>query len=391
MQCCFRRERMHLTWITPWTRVCGIADYSKALWPAVAAELQREGHQATLVSLDEYPTARALVARLKELGSDVIHFQHEYGIYGGKNPPFYRFPSMVKAVREGLPGARIIATAHTVLPQGYQFPTQGRGLEVPFRALANSVLGKRLNHLWHQKTWGGLDGVIVHSQYQVSSVQAAGCSRVVVIPHFVPKAGGLQGTVPREVSGEAVAREILVFGFFTPEKGQDIAIEAFAELNLKLDRARPVRLVLAGGVRRKRDQAYLADCRMRVRELKLSHQVEVTGFVEKQKVDSYFARAALVLAPFRETSGSGSLAQALARRVPILASDLILNREIAERVPGALAFFKSEDPKDCAEQMFRLLGDDMGRRRLGEAAGRYAQMCSPEAVARAHFEAYRGG
>ena len=34
----------------------------------------------------------------------------------------------------------------------------------------------------------------------------------------------------------------------------------------------------------------------------------------------------------------------------MLASDLLLNREINDRVPDALAFFASEDSLDCARQ-----------------------------------------
>ena len=89
------------------------------------------------------------------------------------------------------------------------------------------------------------------------------------------------------------------------------------------------------------------------------------------------------------TSGSASLVQALARGVPVLASDLPLNREINERVPDTLAFFASEDPVDCARQIERLLADRDRRERLGRQALQYAAAYSPANIARLHLDLYR--
>jgi glycosyltransferase involved in cell wall biosynthesis len=115
----------------------------------------------------------------------------------------------------------------------------------------------------------------------------------------------------------------------------------------------------------------------------------VTGFLPAEEIDARFGKSALVIAPFRETSGSGSLVQALGRKAAVLASDLPLNREIAEREPGSLAFFRSEDPDDLAKEAIRLLEDSAARKALSEAAGRYGSRHSPELVAAQHFELYR--
>ena len=383
---------MRVAWISTWTRVCGIADYSHALFPAVRLALARMGHEAELFSIDQYPTTAQMVTALAAYQPKVIHFQHEYGIFGGKNPPGYRFPKLVSALRRKIPGVRLLATAHTVLEPDYQFPTEGRGIQKPLRKLANLLVLKSLRRTWGPGTWGRLDGVIVHSSRQKAAVMSAAPKTAEVIPHFVFRTQGIQGTVSRNSPSlppqlSKISRDapvVLVFGFFTPEKGQDIAIEAFA-LNKSTSKSI---LVLAGGVRRKEDQAYYDRCTRRIQELGLSERVVVTGFVESKWMDALYARATLVVVPFRETSGSGSLAQAFARGAAVLASDIALNLEVAEREPGALAFFKSEDAQDLATSMKNLLEADTALASLRQASRRYAELYSPENTAESHARFY---
>jgi glycosyltransferase involved in cell wall biosynthesis len=145
---------------------------------------------------------------------------------------------------------------------------------------------------------------------------------------------------------------------------------------------------LAGGVRRPEDQPYYDQCVQLIDSLGLKDRVKITGFIPTDGMDSFFDSCKLVLAPFRATSGSGSLAQALARGTPILASDLLLNREIVERQPGALSFFKSLDPVDCARKVCELLDRDELRIGLQEAAKKYAERLKPARVAEKHSEFY---
>lgn len=363
---------MKVIWVTSWSRQCGIADYSKVLWPRVQAELQRHGIEGEIVSLDEYCTRKALQKKLVALKPDLIHFQHEYGLFGGKTPPFYWFPRLVHFLKKQIPQCRLTATAHTVLSANYRFPIKGRGLEIPFRLFANSFLSGVLNNLWSKGTWGSLDGVMVHSRHQIDAVERSGCQKTRVIPHFV-QIPPLTGTVRRNSVGDQ--KTVLVFGFFTPEKGQDIAIKAFSRLPSN------ARLILAGSVRRKKDQFYFDSCMSLAKKLGVRGRIQLTGFVEGAAMNELYCVADLVLAPFRETSGSGSLAHALGRRATILASDLPLNLEIAEREKNALTFFKSEDPEDCAHQMMQLFKNLPAMRELQEGAGQYALKVGPEKIA----------
>lgn len=369
-------------WVSTWSRVCGIADYSQILFPEVKRVFEAQtGETLQMVSLDDFPTVSAVFSEIDRISPDFVHFQHEFGIFGGKNPPHYFFPRLIAMLRELRPEIRLIATAHNVLEPKYRYPVKGRGIQVPARALVNSFLLPFLRPLWGQRTWGNLDATVVHSRVQKPWIEDSGCRHVSVIPHFVSR---VTESLKKET---CVERKILVFGFFSPEKGQDIAIEAFAKI------ADPsLRLILAGGTRRSGDVKYLAHCRSRVRELGLEHRVEFTGYVAADRMDALYREADLVLAPFRETTGSGSLAHALARGALILSSDLSLNREITERQPDALSFFKSENADDCARVIQELLfepGAKENTQKHRMAALAYAQQMSPEKIAEAHAKLYR--
>lgn len=336
--------------------------------------------------LESRDAVAALVQKVAQAGPDLLHIQHEFGFMGSKTPGRYRFPALVRQLRATCPGLKIVATAHTTITPDYRYPVQGRGAQAPLRAVANVALLPFLKKLWIQKSWGPLDGVIVHSRYQLPTIVASGCPRSATIPHYVPnRYGAAQGsTSDSSVPGvDEKLPVLLVFGYFTPEKAQDVVIRAMLHLKGKAF------LVLGGGVRRGQDQSYFNHCQSLVRDLELEKSVLITGFLSWDQLDYLCKKAALVLLPFRETSGSGSLADLFSRGVPVLASDLRLNQEISERIPGAMAYFKSEDPEDCARQIKRLLENKEEMKQLGMAGLKYATEHDPQKMAGRHLDFYR--
>jgi D-inositol-3-phosphate glycosyltransferase len=358
----------------------GIASYSRLLWPAVAEAARADGmfEPLRLVQTALGESADAIPAA-KKLQPDLVHVQHEYGLFGGTNLFLDVLPLWLRRLRQALPpGTPIVATAHSVLQDEHRFATRGRGWRGPLYDLANATLLPWLRHRWGEGTWGRFQGVIVHSSLQAAYLQTCGLSVMAAIPHVVPEislpaAEPMFNTVPR----------ITVFGYFCPEKGQDVVIEAMRHVRS------PVLLRLAGGVGHPMNSGYHERCQRRITELGLRDRIAVTGFVPEAEVSPLFLESDLVVAPFRTTNGSGSLVQALARGAAVLASDLPLNREINDRVPGTLAFFASEDPLDCARQIESLLADQNRRQSLRQQAYRYASNYSPAVIARQHLEFYR--
>jgi len=383
---------LKVCWVTPWDRKCGIADYSKNLWPAVSSRLEQKKQEGFVLSLDTYDSGTEILKQIKMFRPDIVHFQHEYGLFGGKNPPFYSYPRLIKYLKRNLSGVKLFATAHTVLPPDYKYQVKGKKLyERPIRSILNFAFLPFLKKTWGKKTWGELDAVVVHSKLQKSVVEMCGTKLVVEIPHFVPWSNDFEikfrKVLPIDYINiwkktNNIKFVLMVFGFFTPEKGQDVAIRALCEL------PSDVGLVLAGGVRRRGDEKYHSDCVDLIKMLGLGDRVMLPGFIKNNDIDSYFAAIDFVIAPFRETSGSGSLVHGIARGATIFASDLPINLEIINRVPDALVLFRSEDYKDLADKIMAYYSKPELLNSLKTGATEYARVYSVGAIAQEHVELY---
>ena len=366
---------MKVAWLAPARERCGISDYTDVLYPEVARADAATFQLMRFQDGTSFDDLARSVEALKVFSPNVIHLQHEYGLFGGKNPPWNQFPNWFRVLRSEFPKAKLVATAHTVLDPEYRYPMQGSFVSRSVRQVANLVLVDFLRNQWGPGTWGGFDRVIVHSRHQLPAFPT-GQARV--IPHFVPHVG----------SPSQMGKDFVVFGFFTPDKGQDIAIQAYADF-LKQHPGTSTNLVLAGGLRREEDSFYFDQCKKLISDLKLQDRVLITGYLPDHQIDAVFDRALLVIAPFRTTSGSGSIVHAFARRKAVLASDLILNRELDERVPGCLDFFQSEDSSVLALAMGRVANDLERVRQLEKAGSDYARIYSVAATAQSHREFYR--
>ncbi|OFZ53955.1 MAG: hypothetical protein A2428_16275 [Bdellovibrionales bacterium RIFOXYC1_FULL_54_43] len=382
--------RSRLLWIAP-EKQGGIQSYSDVLWPEVRGKWVEAGFPVCEPLHAPLRSERELndsLEKLVRLEPSLIHIQHEYGLFGSKVPGRYSFPAWLKKVRAALPKARVILTGHSVFDFSYRYPLQARGWQTPMRALTNAFFIRHFARYWNFQTWGKVDGVIVHSRNQLATIEASRAPRFSAIPHFVPTTRNAEHKIHESLKSiPQGSKKVVVFGYFTPEKGQDIALRAFQALGKSFRTG--VSLILAGGLRRAQDRAFHERCLAQARELGIADRVWTTGYVEPEYLEGLYGMADLVLAPFRETSGSGTLAQAFARGMPVLASDLPLNREITEREPGCLAFFRSEDPEDCAGKIKELLANDPARETLKAAARRYAEKCAPARIAEEHVRFYQ--
>ncbi len=349
----------------------GIHSYSKTLWDSVSRNFNSTAPFALNEPwfLKEGQDFEAFEEHLSGNPSEFVHIQHEYGLFGGKSPGKYRFPRWISRMKRAFPSVQWMATAHTVIGPEYRYPYDGTGVQKPLRWAANQLLLPSLQKLWNRSTWGPLALVWVHSSLQQKVLQEGAHSKIAVLPHYVPQAEQIDLKSKEAAQAE---RTVLVFGFFSVDKGQDLLLKALRHLPPS------VKAVLAGGVRRRQDEAYYQSCVQLIQEHRLQDRVKITGFVPDEQIQAYYEAADFIVAPFRATSGSGSLAQGLARGALILASDLPLNREIAERVPQSLRFFRSADENDLAQQMKHLLFElkDEEKKAWSRAAALYANRYS---------------
>ncbi|MHA1262691.1 MAG: glycosyltransferase [Candidatus Freyarchaeota archaeon] len=269
---------------------------------------------------------------------DLLHVQHEYGIWGGLEGGFYG-----ELKQLGLP---IITTAHAV---GMNFMVD--------RVLANAS-----------------DKVIVHNEY--CRKRFVGDS--VIIPH-----GCLD---PIECPPEDECKETLgvpkeaplvgYVGFITPAKGLEYVINAMTKV-------KEAALLIGGGYHTGMETGYMQELKERSMSM-LPGRVQWLGYVEDEMLPVVYGAMRVVTYPSVSMSESGALLMALSHQKAVIASSLKPTRE-KEKL-GALTTFKNV--KELRRKIRKLLINDMWRRELEEGARRYVAQNSWVNVAQKHVELY---
>jgi glycosyltransferase involved in cell wall biosynthesis len=226
-------------------------------------------------------------------------------------------------------GAPLVLTAHDVLPR-----EAGRARRVAQRRL-----------------YDRFDAVVAHTEHsRVRLTQELGVApeRVHVIPHgaFAHLAELPAAPPPFQTD----KRVVLFFGLLRPYKGLDVLLQAWRGID-------DAELWIVG-MPRMDVAALVADAPPNVRL--------VPRFVADAKLPAYFARADLVVLPYREIEQSGVLFTALAFGKPLLVSDVGGFAEIAER--GAAHAVAPGDAGALHDALTGLLANPAALRALGERA-----------------------
>lgn len=287
---------------------------------------------------------RDVVARrLHAIDPDIVHFR---GVFEGQAALAYAQRKGIPAVFEanGLPSVEL----------QYHYPAVG----------ASMPMLARLRDLEAQAL-GGADMVITQSQTTLGFLRGRGLqpqTPAVVIPNGADIADG----PPPQAEDDVV----LYTGTLAPWQGVAELLMAARRCN----RARPVRFVLAGPVRRR----WRVQLERFIRRLKVDDAVTLAGPVERGVLAKQIAAATICVAPLRrdvrnKTQGCSpiKLYEYLAAARPVVATDLPCVREIVDEDRGEL--IASPRPKLLAERILGLLDDPQRRERLGQAGQAWVQ------------------
>jgi glycosyltransferase involved in cell wall biosynthesis len=172
------------------------------------------------------------------------------------------------------------------------------------------------------------------------------------------------GAAPAPVAVGSGIPTLLCLGSVTPTKGQDVLVSALARL---ADRSWRCRLV--GPLTRSPSQ--VAQVRAAVADHDLGSRIELSGSLAGADLAAAFASADLLVLPSRAESFGMVLVEALARGIPVVASDVGGVREAVGTAPSGEVpglFVAREDPAELAAALARVLDDDTLRLRLRRAA-----------------------
>jgi glycosyltransferase involved in cell wall biosynthesis len=242
-------------------------------------------------------------------------------------------------------GARrpLVLTAHDVLPRE---PAPGQ------RAA-------------QRRLYDHFDAVIVHSEHGRERLErelGVEAERVHVIPHGALV--HLADTPPAPPSLQTDKRVVLFFGLLRPYKGIDVLLEAWRGIE-------DAELWIIG-----MPLMNISSLLEQLRSLPGPPTVRlVPRYVSDAELAGYFARADLLVLPYRQIEQSGVLFTALAFGKPLLLSDVGGFAELA--LTGAARVVPAGDSRALHEALAELLGDPsalalMGERARAAAAGEYA-------------------
>lgn len=360
--------------------------YRRAHAGVAAGERSRRGVAGKLAEhLPGMLRCRRVVAQ-----ADIAHFQWL---------PIQQLDAHLLPRRKGPIGRpRLLITAHDVLPRE---PRRGQ------------LRGQR-------KLYERFDAIVVHSRHgadrltgelriapeKVHVIRHGAFAHLAVLPVGPPPFGahGERGVDPRKgkaaeggaaEGGTALAEVpvggrapvVLFFGLLRPYKGLDVLLEAWHRL--RADERQSAQLWIAGMPRMSLAAAGLPDLHTTAgRRAAAEARIHVAPrFITDGELPAYFARADLVVLPYREIDQSGVLFTALAFGKPLLLSAVGGFPELA--ATGAARLVPPGDPDALADALGQLLGDPSELQRMASAARRAAEgPYSWAAIAKEHLRLY---
>jgi len=323
--------------ITPWKVKCGIASYSEALSKALA----EKGVDVYIIRLPRFgrksaPIFGQVVDKIPVLDIDLIHVQHEYGLFNGHEATFYN-----RLKRLGKP---IVSTMHAVGNSGID------------RAIANAS-----------------DKMIVHNEFCKKRLRLDS----EVIPHGCkPSETMPRGEARRRIGIDERVPLVGYCGFISQYKGLETLIEAVSKISHSA-------LLIGGGWHAEPGTQYIATLNQMTESL-LQHRCKWIGFVPDEELPMAYGAMDVVVYPSVYSTESGALLMALSHGKAVIANRLPPFKE-KEKL-GALTTFRGVN--SLVKKIRKVLRDEEYRASLEEGATAYAEANTWSKVAEQHIELY---
>jgi glycosyltransferase involved in cell wall biosynthesis len=388
---------MHICLISTFTPApCGIATYSHYLIDGllsvdrklhitvlaespVANDLRARVHVIDAFSEDS-DYGLAILRQVRACAPDVVHIQHEYGIFGFDG----RFVRLLAGLRElRVP---VVVTLHTVHTRS--------SLDVGCCWRADRMLPTHLDIENVQRQLCDLsDVIVIHQDCPMRTTliaQGAHADRVASIPHGTVKEAGILSAAAKKHLGYAAENSLLVaFGYFEPSKNHQRLLEAFSLLRLRQPNAK---LWIGGHVRWPAPPArqYKAHIVNLIDQMGLREHVTLWEEpLPEADVPMLLSAADVGCFVYREDtySSSGALHRMLGSGKPIVASHIPKFHELRRIAPEILV--DPDCPDEIARVLIRLLEDSSFRTLITNKALQFAAETSWPLVANAHLDVYR--
>mgnify|MGYP001170067065 FL=1 len=195
------------------------------------------------------------------------------------------------------------------------------------------------------------DEIVVHNHFTASELlkkNPGAEKKVIIIPH------GDFLELPSSVSkDDAIAQlgldkkmpKVLFFGMIKPTKGLDVLLKAMQKINAQV--------IVAGRVRKQSMSDYTEAFSDLKKQGKLVTDI---NYITNEKRDLYFKSADVIVLPYTKIYQSGVLLMAMSYGIPVIASDLQPNLELASEI-DCMEFFRVGDHLMLERVMSSLLAN----------------------------------
>jgi len=314
---------------------CGIASYTQYLSDAikeckkevqVISQVGASGEKVFPVfSPGDSDISNKLFHLASKITPDVIHIQHEFGLYGSEHG-IQIIDFILRCKIEDVP---VVTTLHTVNENA------GRG-----------------EHIILENIIKNSSAIIVHEEYQKKIInELFGFNdKIFVIAHGVrncnhhPEAKDLLKIKDKKV--------ILLAGYFRPTKCFDKIVRLFPKVVKKIETAV---LLVAGKMRGLEHSDYQDYFFNLINNSPVKKNIHVLrGQFPQYTFDIIMSAADIIVLPYEIGAQSGILAQSSAFNIPAVTSDLLSFKLWNERSGGGITAYND---KDYIKQIYNILTD----------------------------------
>ncbi len=323
---------------------CGIATYThylqeelknKSVVVYILSQCGAKGENVfETYNPDDKDIAYKLFHMVSKLTPDLIHIQHEFGLFG-----YDRGVQVLDfLLRCKLASIPVVTTLHTV----YKSP-----------GWVERVITSEILKLSRE--------VIVHEEYQKEFIESEykSLNPINVFPHGVRNVDSIKGA--KELLGLGNKKVVLLAGYFRTTKHFEKLIDIFPEV---LEKVKNAVLLIACRLRisehnEKRDRLLrmmrFLDSKDHIRILK--------GQFPQHTLDTIMSTADVVVMPYSAGAQSGMLAQFSAHHIPTVTSDLLSFKIWNKTTGGGLTSFTD---KDFAANICKVLEDEDYSKKMRE-------------------------
>lgn len=223
-----------------------------------------------------------------------------------------------------------------------------------------------------------VDAVMVPSKTLLEEIRASGAvlPENVVVSHYGTRVFAREGAAPAEKFSPDRPFCLVYAGLYTEHKNLGTVFAALKRLREKdaldfkfITTADPSSEQARGCVTAPAD-------RLRARDPAIAASIEFVAPGSPASVERLYLDCDAVIYPSLVESFGHPLVEALACGVPVIASDVPINRELAGSVP---LYFRPLDPEDLAEKILRLGRDPELRAQMRTAGPEQVRACTWEA------------